>query len=387
MAPAPNIDSVPLVRTFIFVWIIVVLAGCPQAPDKVAPSVSLGPGASLTVRTAPAAMIAVGTRSRFKGTVRPWQATALSAEAAGKVERRRVDNGQRVKPGDVLFELDGSRQRLAVRGAEAQKNTLDVDARWLRSELVRKEQLLAKKAIAPLELDAARYQLQKVEAGLAQAEVQLDTARRALWDTKVRAPHGGEITARAVDVGDQVAPGRVLAVLVDLSRVRVVAAVRGHEAGAIKAGQRASVFVADVGVRRAGVVSSVAPVADSRSGLFDVELVVDNADLAIAAGLSAQVDFAPGDVTQAVLSVPADAVMLDGQQALVFVIEGQVAHRRDVVVGVSGGDRVEIRDGLTVGEQVAVSDLFALSDGAKVSAEPLNARASEPVVPQGPAVP
>ncbi len=351
--------------------IIVGLAACDQAPAERPVPLPQSPGAVLTIKTAPAVHAGVPMRSRYRGTVRPWQVTAVTPETAGKVERRLVDNGQRVKAGQVLFELDASRQRLALRAAETARASLEVDLGWLQKDLERKQQLLQKAALPSLEVDAARYKVDKAAAGLAQADVQLDTARRALWDTKVRAPHDGEVTGRAVDVGDQVAPGRVLLMVVDLAKVRVLVQMRGHEAGAIAVGQTASVLVPAAGLRKAAAVLSVSPLADAKSGLFDVELEVDNAEGAIAAGLPAQVDFADEEVARSVLSVPSAAVLLDGQQAVVFVIDQGVARRRAVTVGVTNGDRVEIRDGVGEGEQVAVSDLFALSDGAAVTAEPV----------------
>lgn len=345
--------------------------GCEkEALPPVAPlSASALPEVALSVRAEPVKQGTLAASTTRTALLEPWQATVIAAEAAGTVVMRRVDDGQDVRAGEVLLRLDPSRQQIAVDAAKVALQAAQTDLGFLDKEARRKRGLFAKSAISSLEVDAAEHQVARARSQVAQAEVQVRQAERALADCTVRAPHDGVVGRRQVDVGDQVAPGRPLLDLVDLSRLRLRVGIPGPELGGLEPGQEATVFVDDLGgAALPAQLAALAPRADPRTGLFEVLFVVDLGSVeGVRAGMVGRV--AIGKAAGAALLIPRAALVLDEASPAVFVLDGTRARLRRVRLGAVGVERAEVIDGLKAGELVVVSGLHALTDGARVDPE------------------
>ena len=106
--------------------------------------------------------------------------------------------------------------------------------------------------------------------------------------------------------------------------------------------------------------------ADPLSRSFRAEITVPNEDMQLKAGMYARVRIYT-ETYQDILVVPEKAVVTEGGQAVAFVVEGDQAKRREVQIGLTSDGQVEIRSGLSEGEQIVVEGNYGLADGAKVT--------------------
>jgi RND family efflux transporter MFP subunit len=354
------------------------LAGCdgPQASAQGAeqpPAKGSPLRTAVRVRVAPVALERIERSGTVSGVVHAFHRATIAAEATGRVMERRVEPGDVVDAGQALIELDATRPRLAVEQAEATLRTREIDLAEARRELERGDRLLGDDAISESRHDARRFAVDRAKSAESLARVALRTAKRNLADATVLAPFAGSVEDVQVDVGDHVSPGRPLATLVDLSRARIHAGVTGTEAAGLEPGTPALVALEELGGTAVEAeIHSVGRIADPASGTYDVELWLDSPDGLLREGMVAQVRL-PVEAGQRNPVVPRAALVRSETGTAVFVVDrsggAPRAVARSVRIGRSNGDKVEVLEGVSVGEEVVIDGLFALRDGAPVLVE------------------
>jgi len=342
--------------------------GAEQLPAKRAPLRT-----AVRVRIAQVVEESIERSGTVSGVVHAFHRATIAAEATGRVVERRVEPGDLVEAGQALIELDATRLRLAVEQAEATLRTREVDLAEARRELERGDRLLGDDAISESRHDAQRFAVDRAESAERLARVALRTAQRNLADATVRAPFAGSVEEVQVDVGDHVSPGRPLATLVDFSRARIHAGVTSAEAAGLKPGTSAPVILEELG--GTGVeaeIHGVGRIADPASGTYTVELWLDSPDGLLREGMVAQVRL-PVEAERRNPVVPRAALIRREGGVAVFVVDRSgdeaLAVARPVRVGRSNADKVEVLEGVSVGEEVVIDGLFALRDGAPVLVE------------------
>lgn len=306
---------------------------------------------------------------RVTGTARAYHRATLTAETQGRVLSRAVIPGAAVAENGLLVELESSRQTLEVRRTEAALANARTVLRHAERELDRGEQLLARNALSTQQHDDLKLAVDRARSELALAEVARDTAKRALADTKIRAPFAGTVDSLAVDVGDFVAPGTPVATLVDLSRVRIFGGVTAREAARLVPGTKASIGIADLDGRSfEAELVSVARVAAALDGTYEIELAMENPG-GVRDGMVVGIELRDASGAP-VLLAPRAGLLRRAGKTEVFVVEsggeGPVARVRSVRTGRVSEDSVEILDGLSEGDDVVFDGHFALKDGARV---------------------
>jgi len=342
--------------------------GAEQPPAKVSPLRT-----AVRVRVAPVVEESIERSGTVSGVVHAFHRASIAAEATGRVMERRVEPGDLVEAGQALIELDATRLRLAVEQAEATLRTREIDLAEARRELERGDRLLGDDAISESRHDAQRFAVDRAKSAENLARVALRTAKRNLADATVLAPFAGSVEDVQVDVGDHVSPGRPLATLVDFSRARIHAGVTGSEAAGLKPGTPALVALEELGGTAVEAeIHSVGRIADPASGTYDVELWLDSPDGLLREGMVAQVRL-PVEAGQRNPVVPRAALVRGGTGTAVFVVDRSGGEPRAVArpvrIGRSNADRVEVLEGVSVGEEVVIDGLFALRDGAPVLVE------------------
>jgi RND family efflux transporter MFP subunit len=323
------------------------------------------------------------------GVVRSRTRAELSARMMGDVRRVLVDEGDRVRAGQLLVEIDsresadgrrkaqGGREEVehALRGAEAARAAAHANAGLARTTHERYLRLREKNAVSEQEFDevAARAQAAEAEARRADEALRQLSSRVSQADADVRlaqtfdsysritAPFDGVVASRMVEPGQQAAPGMPLLTVEESGRFEVEASVDETMAGRITPGSRARVVLPALGREMTGVVRQVAPSFDAgaRSARVKIDLQPDSA---LQSGLFARVGFDSG-VRKAIL-VAADSVVRRGQLTGVWVVgEGEKAAFRLVTIGKNIGGRVEILSGVDPGERVIVSALDLMREG------------------------
>jgi membrane fusion protein (multidrug efflux system) len=306
---------------------------------------------AVTVETAEAERQRIASEIEAVGTSLARQSIEVVALASGRVREILFEPGQRVSAGDVLIRLDDDIERADLAEAEASLRQADL-------ALQRAQTLRERNAVAQASLDQVLTQK-------AVAEANLDRARRRLADRTVRAHFDGIVGMRRVDVGARVDDSTVLTMLDDLSEIRLEFSVSEMLYGRVEAGQAVIATTAAYPDRRfEGKVDSIDSRIDARGRAFKVRATIPNEDLALPAGMFMHVTLEL-DSRDAVV-VPETAIVPQGGKSYVYVVDGDKAERRAVVLGIRQPGTVEVAEGVAPGETVVVSGTQRLRSGAAV---------------------
>lgn len=308
-------------------------------------------------------------------TVRSQTSSTLAANVVGTVVRVAVAEGDRVRAGDVLVEIDAREPRAQSERARSGRDELEraiegaaANAQLAETTYRRFEALRQRGSASQQEYDEARAKHVAAQAELARITASRQGARAAVTQaaavldySSVRAPITGVVTARFVDPGAQAAPGVPLLAIEEERALRVDATV--PEGIPVTAGARAFVDAGDQRVEAR--VVRVQPSVDStaRSALVKLELARP-----LRAGMYVKVSFPAGERTAVV--IPATALVRRGQLTSVFVISNDnVARMRLVNVGATNGSDTEVLSGLDAGESI-VATPARVRDGVIVRSGP-----------------
>ena len=216
---------------------------------------------------------------KVNGSTAPARTVDINAETDGRVVVTGVDRGERVSKGGVIVQLDerDRQARLAEARATVKQRQVEYAAR---------ERLKSQSYVSEAQLQEAVALLESARAELRRAELDIDY-------TLIRAPFDGALQERQVEVGDFVKAGDPVATFVDDRAIIVTAAVSEFDAKQVHRGEEATAKLA-TGETVSGIIRYVAPVADSATRTFGVELEVDNEDGHLRAGVSAEL-MIPGE--------------------------------------------------------------------------------------------
>lgn len=359
------------------------LAACGSESTTVAPQAVSAPVEVVTSTTLPETRITTGT-------VRSTTVSPLSAKVMGNVTRVLVTEGQRVRAGELLVEIDdregrartaeatagGSEVDQAIAGANAavsaaQANAALAEATYNRFAALRSrgsvspqefEEVTARKAGADAQLDQAKRGREALLARRAGVRAGLSVAETFLSYSSVRSPIDGIVTARMIDPGAQAAPGMPLLIVEDDSRYRVETTVDERLAARVHAGDTVTIDggATPITARVANIVPGVDP--GTRSALVKIELPRDSG---LRSGSFVRVAFAIGSRNG--VTVPATAVTRRGQLTSVLVVgDDRIARMRLVTLGEPQGDRIEVLSGLEAGETIVPKLRNDLRDGVRV---------------------
>ncbi len=313
----------------------------------------------------------------------------VGAQVSGQVQKIHIQLGQQVKKGDLLVSLDPELARSDVAQAEAalaqQRAALDsrkIDADAARRELDRQRRLLAGQATAATEAEKAETELAKIEADLrgqaaVAARLQADLAKKqlSLSYTRITAPMDGMVVSLTVQEGQtvisvQITP--VLLTLADLDTITVRTKVPEADVQLIQIGQTArfSTLSAE-GKRYEGKLRVIQPIPE-RAGnavFYNVLFEVDNRDRKLFSDMTVQVDIETGSAK----NVPAMPTVAlgergkDGRYAVQVLDAANKQTPRQVRTGLQDAARVQVVDGLKLGERVLLAPPSA-ADAASAAA-------------------
>jgi len=305
------------------------------------------------------------------GTVRAETASTLAANVIGTIVRVNVAEGDRVRKGDVLVQIEARDLRANADRAGAGRVEIEraIDAAAANAQLAeatfqRFDALRQRGSASQQEYDeaksrrdAARAEVARLGARRGEVRAAAAQAQAVLDYTSVRAPIDGVVTARLVDPGAQAAPGVPLLTIENATATRVDASV--PEDVAVRAGDTA--WVEARGERREARVIRVQPSVNAASRASLVQLEIGQP---VRAGTYVRVSFATG--ARDAVTVPENALVERGQLTSVFVVGSDaVARMRLVTIGARQAGTAEVLSGLDAGESI-VTDPEGVRDGVVV---------------------
>jgi multidrug efflux pump subunit AcrA (membrane-fusion protein) len=348
------------------------------------------------------------------GTVRSKVASVLSSRITGQILVVHVREGDRVRAGQVLMEIDsrdvaaqlqkaeaGRREtqemleevERTIRAAESAKIAAEANRTLATSTFNRYKTLLERRSVSPQEFEEvqARYQARIAEADQAeeahrallakkeqvlakieQAKAEIDQAQLSLGYAQIASPIDGLVASKQAEVGALATPGLPLLTVEDDTHYRLEASVEESQIGKIRTRDTVRVRIDALGpIEWLGLVAEIGPVADpaSRSSIVKIDLP-QKGDRArgrqiLRSGLFGKAHFSVGQ--RQTLIIPQKAIVQRGQLQGVYVIDSSdIARLRLVKTGKQYGQRVEVLAGLREGERIIVEGVEAASEGSRV---------------------
>jgi RND family efflux transporter MFP subunit len=285
-------------------------------------------------------------------TVVPYENLWVKSEASGQVVKILIKEGQVVKAGQVLVELDDRDYRSRLERIEA-------NYQLALSNRDRIADLVQKKIAATTELD-------KMEAQLKDLTAQLKEAKLALSRTKIISPISGRINDVSTEIGDRMGVDKPVAQILQFEDVKVSVGVPESDVNAVFDLEKADVVIDALDKRRVqGEKIFLSRQPRDLARLYDLELVVANPDGRILPGMFARVELVK-HVFHDALIIPLYAVITQGDETFVYIEQDNKAEKRSVEVGVLSGWLIQVTSGLRPGERVIIVGHRLLDEGQAV---------------------
>ena len=299
----------------------------------------------------------------LSGSLRAVSTALVKAKVAGELRSLGPREGDSVKAGQVIGEIDSSEFTLRVQQAQQQAEAARAQVDIARRQLDNNRALVEQGYISATALDTSVANHAAAQASLQAALAAADIARKAQADTVLKAPISGTVSQRLAQPGERVAVDARVLEIVDLSRLELEAAVPAADAGSLRPGAVAELSIEGIPEPVRAQVARLNPTTQAGTRAVLVYLSVQP-----AAGLRAGL-FARGTVAQderTALTLPLSAVRLDDALPYVVVLDGQALRRRTVKTGGRGlverVESIEVVEGLREGDRILRGSLGTVRD-------------------------
>jgi membrane fusion protein (multidrug efflux system) len=318
-----------------------------------------------TVTSAPVTAQAWESIVTAVGSLEAVQGVEVTAEVTGKVIRIAFEPGSRVSAGDLLVQQDISSETAQLRAAEATATLAAIN-------FERARKLLPDNVISRSDFDNAQAQLTQTQA-------QADNLRAVIAKKTIRAPFGGRLGLRMINLGQIINEGQPIVSLQTLNPIFVNFLVPQQQLDLIRTGLDVRVTTdALSGQSIAGKITAISPEVDSATRNIRIQATVTNPAEQLRPGMYANVAVVL-PAKEEVLAIPATAVLYAPYSDSVFVIEtqkgktgeptGTVVRQQFVRLGAKRGDFITVDSGLTVNESVVSTGVFKLRNGQTVTVD------------------
>lgn len=259
--------------------------------------------------------------------------------------------------------------KASLESAESNKVMVDIKRSDLDAAKAQVESAQASFDQATAARDAATWQkeLAQAEASVQKAEAALELSKQQLEDSVIKAPINGIIAERYLDKGDTASLNSPFVTIVDMDVVKIIAKVPAQDSVDIKVSDKA-IVKPDIypGQSFPGTVVNVSPVIDRTSQTCDVEVEASNSDYRLKPGMFTRVEMTTLQHKD-VPVVPIEALVKEGDETFVFVVDDGKAAKNPVTPGISDGIKTEIVSGLKAGDEFILAGKYNLREGMSVT--------------------
>lgn len=321
-----------------------------------------GPKGPQVVVTVPVAAKDLTLAISAVGSLLAGESASIHAEIAGQVQKILFEEGQPVKKGDILVQMDTSLIETELQKARA---ALDVaNANFTRDDKLKKSGFVANQ-----QWDTSRAEQQSAQAAVANAEILLQKAT-------IKAPFDGIAGLRSFSPGDYAAAGQELSTIVSIAPLKLEFTAPEKDYASVKAGQKISFSVDSYpGENFTGEIYAVDPRINPENRNFTARATIPNDDGRLRPGMYARITIETATRSN-VLMVPEEAVIPSGNDSYVFVAQGGKAAKRKITLGERQAGEVEAVTGLKAGEKVITAGVMKLQDGGAIEEQAATAPAA-----------
>jgi len=346
--------SKKFVRKFIFgLFVIFFVSACgqqkkdenqPIKPEKVVPVT--------TEQVVPRDLTESFT---LPANLEAWEDLTLAAELPGAVYKINFKEGDRVKTGQVLLEIDPDTTQSLL---QKDQNNFNV----VKQKLQRYQQLVADGLVSQQELDDLKNLFMAAKSAL-------NTTKLQLGKSFPRAPVSGIVDRLYVDRGEYVDPGKPLLQLVQIEKLKVIADVPEKDVQFLHLGDKVEIVPASINARPSdsilGVIDHIALTANPTTRTYRTKIIIDNRTARLRPGMIVRAQFVRQSLKQ-VISIPLYAVIERDGEKYVFINNNGQAKKTNVVIGSSIGQRIVIEEGLQQNQELIIAGQQLLVDGSRV---------------------
>jgi RND family efflux transporter MFP subunit len=314
------------------------------------------------------------------GYVVAQRKAAVASKATGRLERLNVVEGDRVKKGEILAQLEDSDIRASLDQARANLKLNEADLKDAIQWMGRAKTLLEKGVSSQADYDGAEARYNRVLAAIEVAKAAVGGAEVALENTLIRAPFDGTVLTKNADVGEMVAPmaasvssRSAVVTMADMTSLQVEADVSESNIERIIANQPCEITLdAYPEARYQGYVAKIVPTADRAKATVMVKVGFRSYDSRVLPEMSAKVLFltktsdTPKEPVRSILTIPLNAVATRAGKRVVYVVRDNRAVEIPVTIGKEFGSQTEITQGLSAGDRVIAAVTEQITNGTSV---------------------
>jgi RND family efflux transporter MFP subunit len=309
--------------------------------------------------------------SEFIATVRSLRSSTVQPEVEGVVTRIFVKSGDHVRSGAPLVQIKPEKQQATVRSTEANRAGMEADVQYWRQQVKRLEALVAAGAISRQEFDQAQNALRAAESKLETLNAQVREQQVELDYYRVDAPQAGVIGDIAIRPGDRITKSTMITTIDDNSGLEAYIQVPIDRSPDLRVGLPVQILDAEGKVAATNPITFVAPRVDDATQTVLVKSALREAPPAIRTQQFLRSRIVWRSVEG--LTIPITAVTRINGKYFCYVVEkgdkGPVARQRPIDVGDLLGNDYIVKSGLAAGDQLIVSGIQKIGDGAPVKPE------------------
>lgn len=339
----------------------------------------------------------------WQGTVEALSTIDVLPSASGKITGVSAKEGQHVAAGDPLFQIDNTDAALSLAQAQAgydaaqaafttakkasKQNTsvapAQIEYNDAQNNFDRIQELYDASVISQADYESAKSRMETAksklqaakngqEGNLNAARAQMDSSKAALDiaqkrfdDCNVTAPITGMVAALHVEQGQAVSPQTAGATIIDDSDEKVEIKVADTDIDQLKSGMPMTVNLQSAGQTLNGSISEISAICDPKTGMYTVKVLLDTADAVHYTGLIADVRAAGGEAAGSVF-IPSKCLQAEDGKSFVYAVVNGSAVKKTVTTGRKKNAYIEIKAGLSQGDEVVMQSSKPLTDGVKV---------------------
>ncbi len=338
-------------------------AACRQSEEAAVPEKKAVPVEFIEIkeRDLPVVVEAVGRLAANRDVV-------LSAEVGGVVAGYRADVGDPVETDQVLVEIDPVDYQLALGETRANLAAAQAQLGATATTFKRFKNLLPRGVVSADAFEKTQAEYKAAKAAVVRAKALVDIAEERLDKTRITAPFKGHVAARQVEEGQALAPGQPVMNVVDLSAIRVKFNLAERDYVHLDQNDLVTVMIDALPDKEfKGRVDRIGIKADPMTNTFAIEVLVDNPDLTLKAGLTARLRLTLYVIPHTIL-IPQSAVLYRENRKEVYVINDKnQAERRELELGQNEDALIQVLSGLKPGDRLVISGGQYLKPGDNIT--------------------
>ncbi len=306
------------------------------------------------------------------GSIKPFSEVTIYSKTTGEVEKIFVREGQHVKKGELIAQVDYRKSALSVQQLESQVAAAEANLDGLKRDYERMKKLYEDGVISQKKWDDIRTAFDVASHNVDGLKAQLSLAKVHLNETRIVAPISGTVMKKFIDEGEIITDASMmknapLLSIADIGRVKVVVPVAEGDLGRINTGKKAEIKVDAYPEKNFyGQVYKISPFLDPFTRTAEVEILLDNPGQLLKPEMFARASIIV-KMHKNALIVPEKAVFTEDSKSYVLCVDDSgVIKKRYVKTGIVEDGKVEILGELTPGEEIVIEGGIGLEDGSEV---------------------